>query len=420
MPRAAPKSSAANTSSQPAALTPAPNVFAGDLEQHAAPWSTEPKAVRHDRFAIGQGRLGQIPLATVSVLAGPGGVFKTSTAILQCLHVASGKAFAGLEVRQGSALVVSLEEDAEDMGRRLGATAVTQFGSEVLPALVRNVGLIAMPGIDGRFIEQIPMVRAVYASKMVGRLIEQARLHAERTGLPVRMIVVDHARLAVCGDINDSAIATELIRALTRVASETGAAVVLIAHSPKSSLNPNREDEFSAADVLGSGAFVDNARFASVVFPLTASERKRFGLDPEAARQYVGLRVIKSNFSESGRVIYLRKVPVDGWGVAVPEPVELKTPTKTARQDDDLEHRIVDYVAARPGQFTVDRLAKHCAGNDGPMAAGRPAIKAATDRLVQSGRLQLREPTHAERTELDLPPRTRIVMFAVPEVPHAR
>ena len=391
---------------------PAPPVIRSEdsLQEWCAAWSTEPKSAKRDRFAIGAARHGMYPLSCVSMLAGPGGTFKTAASVLLCQHVAAGEPFAGLPVTPGSALIVSLEEDADDMSRRLGATAVTQFHPDVRENIVRRVGLIAMPGIDGRFTEQ--MFKSVYPSQMVPRLIARARIHAQRTGLPVRLIVIDHARLATCGDVNDSEMVTALIRALGRVASETGAAVVLLAHSPKSSLSPHREEEFSAADVLGSGAFVDNARFASVVFPLTASERKRFGLDADAARRYVGLRVIKSNFSEAGRVIYLRKVPVDGWDVAVPEPVELTAPATGTRQDNTLEQRVLAYVSARPGQLTVDQLAKKCAGNDGPFAAGRPAIKAAAQRLIESGRMQLREPTPDERAAADIPARTRQALFA--------
>ena len=378
----------------------------GPLGAYITLWGTEAPQIRLDRFAVGAGRRGMFPLSCVSMLAAPGGNMKTALAILLGLHVAAGTDFAGHTVTPGGALIVSLEEGAEDMHRRVGATAVTQFDAALHAKLQNRLAVINLAGKNGRFTETMAG-RNLIASDLVDYLIEQAKLHAKRTGLPVRFIGIDHARLAMAGDGNESEAVTVLLRALTRVALETGAAVVLLAHSPKSSLNPQREDEFSAADVLGSGAFVDNARFAAVMFPLTATEKKRFAIDADTAKQYVALRVIKSNFSESGRVIYLRKVPIDGWDVAVPVPTELRPPAPAlSGAHQNLDARIVDYIAAKPGAWTPDKLAKLCSGDEGPLKAGRPMVKAAVGRLLAVGQLELRTVTAADRAAGNLSART--------------
>ena len=378
----------------------------GPLGAYITLWGTEAPQIRLDRFAVGAGRWGMFPLSCVSMLAAPGGNMKTALAILLGLHVAAGTDFAGHTVTPGGALIVSLEEGAEDMHRRVGATAVTQFDAALHAKLQNRLAVINLAGKNGRFTETMAG-RNLIASDLVDYLIEQAKLHAKRTGLPVRFIGIDHARLAMAGDGNESEAVTVLLRALTRVALETGAAVVLLAHSPKSSLNPQREDEFSAADVLGSGAFVDNARFAAVMFPLTATEKKRFAIDADTAKQYVALRVIKSNFSESGQVIYLRKVPVDGWDVAVPVPTELRPPAPAlSGAHQNLDARIVDYIAAKPGAWTPDKLAKLCSGDEGPLKAGRPMVKAAVGRLLAVGQLELRTVTAADRAAGNLSART--------------
>ena len=386
----------------------------GPLDDYVSSWPTKPPPQQLDRFAIGRGRSGMFPLANASVFAGPGGYFKTSTAVSMCLHVAGGVPFCGHPVEAGGVLFVSLEEAAEDMHRRTGATAVTQFDPKHHANQQERLAVIDLAGKNGALTEAVAG-RYLVSSDMVEMLIGQAKAHAKRTGLPTRLIVIDHARLAMAGDGNDSESVTVLMRSLLRVAIETGAAVVLLAHSPKSSLSTQRDDEFTAADVLGSGAFVDLARFVAVMFPPTAAERKRFGLEPEAAKQYIAMRVIKSNFSEAGRVLYFRKVPVAQWDVAVPEPVDLQPPPPAVRSGTrDVDERVFAYVLVRPGTLTADKLAKTCAGNDGPLKAGRPMIKAAVQRLLDNGRLELRPLTPADRANGELSARSSHALHAVP------
>ena len=382
---------------------------ADDLQAYAAPWETEPPPGHIDRFAIGSGSLGIYPLKCVSVVASTGGVGKTTTLISHGLHIAAGKNFAGHDVHAGGVLFLSLEEDADDIGRRVGATATTQFPASKHEVLKKRFSVIAMPGVDGRLTESV--ARTLFASSMRDRLVRQASIHAKAIGMPIRLIAIDHARLAASGDLNNSEDASVLMRTLASVAVQTGAAVVLLAHSPKSSLRPDREDDFSAADILGSGAFHDLARFAAVLSPLTATERKRFALDPEGARRFVAFRVIKSNFSETGRATYLRKVPVDGWGVAVVEPVELRPPEIVRDQSVALDSQIIEYIKTQPGLWTANKFCKQWAGSDSRFKAGRPALQAAIGRLVASGRLAARKPTAEERATGTLAGRDSAVLF---------
>lgn len=386
-----------------------------DLLASVAPWGTTPPPERADRFVVGAGSLGMFPTDCVSGVYAPGGFTKTTVAAALCLSVAAGATFAGLPCAEGASLFVSLEDGAEEMHRKLGANCVTATAPELHEQVRQRVMVLVLSGDStAKFTERYTFGRAMGRTTFGERLIATAKEHAKQCGVPVRLVVVDHARLAGGGDLNDSEAATMLMRELARVAAETGAAVVLLGHSPKSSLSPNRAAEFSSMDALGSGAMVDNARFAAVIFGPTEAERKEFGISPEEARKLLALRVIKSNYSEAGRAYFFRKVPVQGWGVVVPEFVTLQRPAPALRGDAALERRVVDYIAARPGLLTANKLAKECAGEDGPLKAGRPAVAAAVDRLIEVGRLAVREPTAAERSAGNLNGRTREVLY-VPE-----
>ena len=80
--------------------------------------------------------------------------------------------------------------------------------------------------------------------------IDLAKQHANKADYPVGLIVLDHARLVMAGDPLSADHVTALLRALTRIAVETGAAVLLLAHSPKSTYG--KEGEADPSEVFGS------------------------------------------------------------------------------------------------------------------------------------------------------------------------
>jgi len=336
-------------------------------------------------------------MGSVSVIGAPGGYMKTALAMSVALHIASGTVWAGHKVKAGAVLLIQLEDDPEECTRRAVATTRAQIEPELHGEVEARVQVVAAPGIDLRFTRVT--FGASERTDMAARVIAQSRAHAESCGLPVRLIVVDHARLAIGGDANDSSHVTELIRALSHIAKETGAAVLLLCHSPKSSLSAKHADEYSAADVLGSGAFVDNARFAAVLTGLTEGERKDFAINPESAKKHLAFRVIKSNYSEAGRVVYLRKTPVEGWGVAVPDVVQLSKPVRPVGVSGSAlptgAGSLLAYIAAYPGQFMKNSLRVQT-GADGPLRMGEKAALQALAHLMESGRVIVKPPTPAE------------------------
>jgi hypothetical protein len=372
------------------------NALQCDLGDHVVSWGPTDPVPKDHAFAIGEGRTGIAPLGAVSSLAAPGGNMKTALAMSLGLHIATGTHWAGHRVDAGAVLFLQLEDDADECRRRAGATLAAQIDPALHGDAAKRLQLVAMPGVDAR------LTRVVYGASertgMAARVIAQAQRLADECGLPVRLIVVDHSRLAIGGDANDSSHVTELLRALAHIAKVTGAAVLLLCHSPKSSLNPKHSDEYSAVDVLGSGAFVDNARFAGVITPVTEDERKKFGLDPAAARKHLAFRVIKSNYSEAGGVVYLRKTPVIGWGVAVPDAVQLAMPIAAAASGPIAPagaKKLTALLAQHPGRFTKSSL-RHQAGKDGPLGMGEKAVAQALSSLTATGVVVARTPSPDE------------------------
>lgn len=382
-----------------------------NLNESIVPWRTTDACPPSRDFAIGEGAQGLFPLGKPAVLAGLGGVGKSTLALSLGLTIAAGQDWAGKRVAAGCAAYFSLEDDGDECKRRAIGIALSQFDAAARPLLERRVMLVAMPGQDTRLTDKF--FGAPQRAPLVDQLIAVCLKHAAACDVPLRLIVIDHARLALSGDVSDSEFVTELMRALNHIGEQTGAAVLLLCHSPKSVLNPEHVAG-TAADVLGSGAFSDMARFAAAATPLSDKERKAFGLDPESARQYLALRTIKSNYSESGGVIHLRKTTVVGWGVAVPVPVSLTAPPFPASlSESDVDQRVFDFIAARPGQISARRLREDYSGKDGPMKASQRQVVAAIDSLMQQGRLIEHAPTDDERKLHGLPHQTKGVLHAV-------
>ncbi len=382
------------------------------IASHTVQFSLDTKFKASHEFAIGVGRLGLLPLGCPTVVAAVGGGLKTALALIWGVHMAAGQSWNGESVHESAVLVISMEDDLDEMVRRVHGTVKTQIDPSKHHLVEQRLYIAAVAGVDGR------LTKAVHGTsertKRVAEIIELALSVAASCGVRVGLIVIDHIRMAIGGDLNDSSHATELTRALTHIAQQTGAAVLALSHSPKSSVNPNHSGNHSMADVLGSGAIHDNARQVMLITPLTDAERKKYCLSTEAAKQYAALRIIKSNYSESDRVIYLCKTPVDGLSMIVPAVVTLSSPVREYVAPSSNTDKVLAYLkqTENVGRFTKTKF-KTRAGKDGPLGIGIAAAVAALDSLIESGKVVLRQPTPKEIANFDLGRQAKEVLHAV-------
>ena len=386
------------------------NTNAATLADRLVTWDPKaPKPAKRE-FLINDG--GLFPLKAVSTLAGLGGSMKSAQAIMLGIYGALGKAWNGWHVPEGQTLILSGEDDATEFQRRMGGYANACFPSDDFSKLQLRVHCLPLAGLGVRLTEirtGTPQMTSFVAS--VIEVINGLNAGGQP---PVRLVVMDHARLLIGGDLNDSESATAGMEAGTRIALETGAAVVLIAHSPKSAASAGRKpDGFGVNDVLGSGAFVDNSRFAVAMTSLVEDERNKFGLTADQAKELLVFRVIKSNYSESGRVVYLKKTPVPGWGVAYPDPIQLATPQKAA--PSNLVDRVVASVVANPGGYTRGKFRTE-SGKGGHLKASDKKLRVAIDAAVASGRLIERQATPKDVSAYGVRLRDVVLDVGVPHV----
>ena len=382
----------------------------GTLADRLVTW--DPNAPKPDRreFLIEGG--GFFPLKTVSMLAGLGGSMKSALVLMLGLHSALGKPWNGWPMLEGQTLILSGEDDATEFQRRTGGFATTHFPGEDMSTVQRRVHCLPVSGLALRLTEMLAGTPKM--SKFVDQSVKLANDLSANGEPPVRLIVIDHARLFIGGDINANQDATAGMEACGQIAQRTGAAVILIAHSPKSAASPGRKaDEFGINDVLGSGAFVDNSRFSAVMAPLVKQEQTKLELDTETAKEFVALRVIKSNYSETGRIVYLKKTLAPGWGVAYPVPIQVSAPQK--KVVPSLLDRVVSAVAAEPGRYTRSKL-RNLAGVNGVFKASDTKVRVAIEEAIEFGQLIERPATPQEVSAFGVRLRDRVLDVEVDDV----
>lgn len=281
------------------------------------------------------------------------------------------------------------EEDHAEVGRRLSAACIHYgFDASIVSKLVK-----AFPaaGVDLRLTRE--RNGSLDASPLVQNVIDLAQQHALVCGEPVRLIVFDHARLVMDGDPDDAAHVTQLTRVLTQIAQETGAAVFLLAHSPKTVLRQPAK-EMSIADVAGSSAFSDNARSGFIMYAMREDDAKALQVPEAERKKYVKLECAKANYGPQGTAWWFEKVTLDDWQTAVLKPVSLIKPMFGPGQaKQQLRQRILDLLTSAP---LSARAIRDRAGQRRQLAASEKEALAAVDALLEDGRIERRKPTPAE------------------------
>jgi RecA-family ATPase len=247
-----------------------------------------------------------------AVLGGFGGVSKTQLAIQLSIAIVLGIPFMEKAVKSGGAMLILGEEDRDEIARRVSAVVRFQkLTHEEIRRIEEN--MLAFP-----LVGQDTGLTAITNGALDVTAFARGIVHAAVTMGNVRLIVLDHLALFHGGDFNAREDAALTMRVVNHIAQETGASVLVLAHTPKSA---NQKDESDASMVSGSTAFVDQARGAWILSAMREQEAKKFNLSNEDRRQYVSLAIVKNNYGPSGDVYWFQRTSHDGVGLL--EPVNL-------------------------------------------------------------------------------------------------
>lgn len=248
-----------------------------------------------------------------------------------------------------------------------------------------------MVGIDTRLVTKTN--KGLQQAVFVQEIIDTAIAQTGKTGKEVRLIILDHAGLMHGGDFNDKADVAQFMRMVNKIAVDTGTAVLVLAHSPKSAAS---KDESDASMIAGNTAFVDMARGAFVLATMRENEAKKYGYNSETRHSFASLVTVKNNLGPSNKVRWFKRASVPDWEVGVLEHVVLTIPLKPIKGGATTQQLIKDYIKNRPGQFSKTGLRNSHAGKDGTFKASKGEIDAALGELLAQGEIILRKPTNIE------------------------
>jgi RecA-family ATPase len=327
---------------------------------------------------------------TVAFMAGVGGTAKTGLAIQMCIQGALGQNLGPIQVGSFASMMFLAEETTAERDRRIGALC-SRLSTQDRGRVEQMVQCYAEAGNDLRLTALAD--GNVIETHWVEHITELAQAHEKVVGVKVGLIVIDHARLVMSGDPIASDHVTALLRALNKIAVSTGSAVLLLAHSPKSTIS--KEGEPDASEVFGSGAFVDHSRAAFVLHTMREKEAKYYGFNDRERKEHVSLSVVKANYGKSNQQWWLRKEVVQGWQTVELVPVLLFAKGQVQTQSG-LVRRIVDLVKADPGKLTR-RAIRDQSGVKRSLAASERDVSDALQRALDDGHLVLRTPTEDER-----------------------
>ena len=349
----------------------------------------------------------QVTLGTMCVLGGSGGVSKTMLTLQMAIASACGKNLGHIQVSEGSSLLFLGEEDEAERDRRIGAIC-THIGADH-QLVEKRVKCFGAAGIDIRLTKKIDA--NAQATNLGDMVIKMAKEHATQSGSPLRIIAFDHARLVLGGDPNDAEDVTQLTRVLTHIARETGAAVFLLAHSPKSVIS-KQGNEINSADIAGSSAFVDNSRASFMMWTMRDDEAKNHHVSSTERSEYVRLENVKANYARTGGGYWLKRVYMADWDVAVLEPVYLQSKSLfQTKGTSDLQDKILRELRKKPGGVSERRL-RDMAGKDGVLGASDSKVRHAIDTMLEEGVIERRTPTSEEKKVHRLSGQVREVLVA--------
>lgn len=285
-----------------------------------------------------------------------------------------------IENKETCSLYLAFEDSQEELNARFSAV-MAGYSQLQKDQVTKNVRAISLVG------KQFQLVaikgRSPEPTGLSDLLIEMILELKELSNLEKAMLVIDHARLVAPIDWNDAAQVTVLTQELHKIAHEAKAAVVLIAHSPKNTASPDHE--VSQADIAGSSALVDNARYVGLVRGMSPKEANSLGIKAEARNNYLKLECIKSNYSKTGLIGWFVKTSCPNHHVATHTYVEPCKTIPVKEGDSTDESKVIKYIRANP-DLTLTDLRKR-GGKNGALGLSDLKIRDVVNVLLEKGLL---------------------------------
>ncbi len=227
--------------------------------------------------------------STVGLLFSAGGIGKSSFILQASIQVASGRDLLGLgSLPRGRVVLFSGEDGPQPLHHRIYA-------------LARHYSF--SPNESEYILDKLTIIPTVGVSVDLLSPVHQSWLRSHLTGC--RLAVFDTLTRFHLVDENSAADAKMVMATLERLAFDSGCAIVFLHHVSKSSATAGLADQQQSA--RGSSVFVDNARWASFVLPMSVDDAERFNVSPVDRKKFIRWNIAKQNYSSPISDVWLER-----------------------------------------------------------------------------------------------------------------
>lgn len=282
-----------------------------------------------------------MPANKVCLLTAPGGTGKSLFTLQLAFSVSGGATLAGqwTDIEPGSTLVVSAEDDRDDVHRRLQAiletytddfSLDTDYIDHLLQAVTAGFHHISMVGKNAHLTHK--KGNQCELTEGVTKIITLARAIPD-----LKLIIFDPVSRFRGGDENSQEDVTRFVEALEKIKQATGATILAVHHANKASMREGGADQQYAA--RGASALTDGVRFQLNMAAMHADDAEKYGVGKDQTGRYVKLAVAKTNYTAPYEGLWLER---DHGGVLC----ALDMDAVKYRQDKDARANTQDSILA--------------------------------------------------------------------------
>jgi 5S rRNA maturation endonuclease (ribonuclease M5) len=300
-------------------------------------------AAPEQKFLIGN----TIPLGVPVVFAAAGDSGKGMMTLDLAMKVASGasmqNAFGGLVAEHGDAIIITAEDDKDEMHRRISRLDPMRYRE----TYDHKLRVLPLPNLGGVF----PIMQKFDNTYLMGE--EFSRIYDQMLEMEnLKLIVIDPLASFVHADVNaDPAAGAAFMGLLAQMATETGATVMVNHHMAKvDAKEPISTPEEARNKIRGTSAIVDGVRSAFAVWQVdegTGKQRCRDLNVPYTRNAVFDGAVVKSNGPANREIRHF--IRNSDTGLLEDRSVDIQSLAMSEAVRERLDH-VVRYIRMREEQ----------------------------------------------------------------------
>jgi RecA-family ATPase len=238
------------------------------------------------------------PRGVVTVYGGANGLGKSTDALAQGLHIATGRSYYGMPVIQGRAIFITAEDPRAVVKSRIQAWLAVLPESERAAAerdICKNFFYFGADETSGMRLTVKEFSQCAPSREAIEMLVALAQ---GAVSLSLETVAMLNAGDEMNTDL------MQLALALKEVASRTGAAVLVVHHVAKDA----RTGKPDAYSLRGGGSLVDAARSVLLMQELLPGQMDDLNITRIDGAPVMGLYHVKASYAPRHPPLYLRRV----------------------------------------------------------------------------------------------------------------